>query len=189
MLLLVVAERLWILARHEVSGIAPAMLPASQRDGGNLGLAFAPFPRPFRTNSIYAPNQTLACLANFQGRSATARNTAWDADLRLELACHGHYCAGNDVFDSAGCHGKRVRTSGTRSASHAAGSGDGGDGRSFLGDRFLFRQERHPLATSPIDAAPDGACDFVGLVTTKMPRLTALLLYRAFGASGLTDCA
>ena len=69
-LLLVVAERLWILARHGVSGIAPATHP-SQRDGGNLALAFAPFPRPFRTNSNYAPNQTLACLANIQRRFAT----------------------------------------------------------------------------------------------------------------------
>jgi len=60
------------------------------------------------------------------------------ADLCLELARHGHHFTGDDGTGFAGHHGKRIRTSGTRSASHAAGSGDHGDGGGVLGDRFLF---------------------------------------------------
>jgi hypothetical protein len=72
------AQRLVPKAQPEISQTrsvwyrSPKFDP-SRRDGGNVRatIRFGNFHRPFRTDFLSNPDQTLACLANFRCRSAT----------------------------------------------------------------------------------------------------------------------
>jgi hypothetical protein len=70
-----VAERLWKLARHIVPGMAQTQIcPEGTMEIAMVQYVPNGFRRPFRTGYVRGLNQTLACLANIRGRFATMLN-------------------------------------------------------------------------------------------------------------------